>query len=143
MPRSRRSRRLCCNTVALVSIVTLTGVSMAIVLSGYLPSDFLSPLLPIPKPEPPIPSDSASVPLAPPQPSPALTTVPQRKYYEELLGLEDIRDMVAQTKGYLVRDYSLGLGWNNVRSRNLSHIIFTQPRFRFDTSLKLLYTMPS
>ena len=30
------------------------------------------------------------------------------------LSLEEIRDMVAGTKGFFSRDYSLGLGWNNV-----------------------------
>ncbi|KAF9511689.1 hypothetical protein BS47DRAFT_1468488 [Hydnum rufescens UP504] len=32
---------------------------------------------------------------------------------EEDLNLEQIRVMVSKTKGYYVRDYSLGLGWNN------------------------------
>ncbi|KZV71332.1 hypothetical protein PENSPDRAFT_540994, partial [Peniophora sp. CONT] len=29
--------------------------------------------------------------------------------------LEDLRDQVATTKGYFARDFSLGLGWNNMR----------------------------
>lgn len=119
MSRSRRSRRLCRSTVALVSIATLAGVSLAILLSisGHSHSDFISPLLPIRKPEPLIPSDVGSVPPLPPPPP----AVPHSKYHEEHLDLEDLRDLVARTKGYLVRDYSLGLGWNNVRS-NISAV---------------------
>ena len=29
--------------------------------------------------------------------------------------LNDLRAMISQTKGYFTRDYSLWLGWNNVR----------------------------
>lgn len=29
--------------------------------------------------------------------------------------LEELRAMVATTKGYYARDWSLGLGWNNMR----------------------------
>jgi hypothetical protein len=32
----------------------------------------------------------------------------------ESLSLEALRDIVTRTKGYLARDYSLNLGWNNV-----------------------------
>jgi hypothetical protein len=35
---------------------------------------------------------------------------------ESLWPLEKVREMVSKTKGYYARDYSLGLGWNNVRS---------------------------
>lgn len=38
---------------------------------------------------------------------------PEKK--EDLWPLERVRKMVAKTKGYYARDYSLGLGWNNVR----------------------------
>lgn len=34
---------------------------------------------------------------------------------EDEWSLDRVREMVAGTKGYYVRDYSLGLGWNNVR----------------------------
>jgi hypothetical protein len=40
-----------------------------------------------------------------------LTVMPDAS---EDLGLETLRDMVARTKGYWARDYSLQLGWNNV-----------------------------
>ncbi len=32
----------------------------------------------------------------------------------DVLTLEQIRDIVAPTRGFFSRDYSLGLGWNNV-----------------------------
>ena len=32
----------------------------------------------------------------------------------DILSLEQIRDIVAPTRGFLARDYSLYLGWNNV-----------------------------
>ena len=32
----------------------------------------------------------------------------------DILPLEQIRDIVAPTRGFLARDYSLNLGWNNV-----------------------------
>ena len=34
---------------------------------------------------------------------------------EEPRDLDDLRAMISQTKGYFTRDYSLWLGWNNVR----------------------------
>lgn len=37
----------------------------------------------------------------------------------EFPSLEEIRDMVAGTQGFLARDFSLGLGWNNVRPPQL------------------------
>lgn len=35
---------------------------------------------------------------------------------QELLSVEEVGRLVSRTKGYLTRDYSLGLGWNNVSS---------------------------
>jgi hypothetical protein len=35
----------------------------------------------------------------------------------DVLSLEQIRDIVAPTRGFLSRDYSLHLGWNNVCTR--------------------------
>jgi hypothetical protein len=35
----------------------------------------------------------------------------------DILSLEQIRDIVAPTRGFLARDYSLNLGWNNVSIR--------------------------
>ena len=48
-----------------------------------------------------LPSPSPSPPPPPPSESKDLT-------------LEQIRDIVARTRGFFSRDYSLGLGWNNV-----------------------------
>jgi hypothetical protein len=60
-----------------------------------------------------IPSNNASSPTpddAPSSPS-------------DVLSLEHIRDIVAPTRGFFSRDYSLYLGWNNVSIRsNLSVI---------------------
>lgn len=36
---------------------------------------------------------------------------------EDAWSLEAINEMVSQTKGYYARDYSVWLGWNNVRFR--------------------------
>src|SRR5712675_642175 len=33
----------------------------------------------------------------------------------DVLTLKQIRDIMAPTRGFFTRDYSLGLGWNNVR----------------------------
>jgi hypothetical protein len=35
----------------------------------------------------------------------------------DVLSLEQIRDIVAPTRGFFTRDYSLNLGWNNVSIR--------------------------
>ena len=35
----------------------------------------------------------------------------------DVLSLEQIRDIVATTRGFFTRDYSLNLGWNNVSKR--------------------------
>ncbi len=36
----------------------------------------------------------------------------------DVLSLEQIRDIVATTRGFFTRDYSLNLGWNNVSIRD-------------------------
>jgi hypothetical protein len=36
----------------------------------------------------------------------------------DVLSLEQIRDIVAPTRGFFSRDYSLNLGWNNVSIRD-------------------------
>jgi hypothetical protein len=58
-------------------------------------------LLPNPTPESIIPDNPP-----PPLPSPSPVS--------DVLTLEQIRDIVAPTRGFFSRDYSLGLGWNNV-----------------------------
>ncbi|KAF8274078.1 hypothetical protein EI94DRAFT_1776054 [Lactarius quietus] len=44
-------------------------------------------------------------------PLPSLSPSP----VSDVLTLEQIRDVVARTRGFFSRDYSLGLGWNNMR----------------------------
>ncbi|THH21521.1 hypothetical protein EW146_g25 [Bondarzewia mesenterica] len=52
----------------------------------------------------PVPlASEIAIPLVPPQPQ------------SDELDLEELRDMVSGTKGFFARDYSLGLGWNNMR----------------------------
>ena len=46
--------------------------------------------------------------VEPPPPSPSASPV------SDVLTLEQIRDIVTPTRGFFSRDYSLGLGWNNV-----------------------------
>ncbi len=52
--------------------------------------------------------DPDSVPDDPSSPSQASSPV------SDVLTLEQIRDIVAPTRGFFSRDYSLNLGWNNV-----------------------------
>ena len=47
-----------------------------------------------------------AVEIPPPSPSPSPTS--------DVLTVEQIRDLAAPTRGFFARDYSLGLGWNNV-----------------------------
>jgi hypothetical protein len=54
------------------------------------------------------PTTPAEIPLPPPPPPPPISNV---------LTVEQIRDIVASTRGFFTRDYSLGLGWNNVSER--------------------------
>ena len=63
-----------------------------------------SPTYPLTAPD--APATSTSAPEAPPLPS--------RTPLPDVLTLEQIRDIVAPTRGFFSRDYSLGLGWNNV-----------------------------
>ena len=56
----------------------------------------------------PNPTPGSIIPDDPPSPSPSSSPV------SDVLTLEQIRDIVAPTRGFFSRDYSLGLGWNNV-----------------------------
>lgn len=117
--RSRRSRRVprpCrYGTVSLALIVTtcLAGLCLALVLSVFGSPAHQSRFPPFPfrTPVPPSPPADNIRPLVPPSP-------PARNHDDDHLDLEEIRDLVAQIKGFFVRDYSLGLGWNDVRCRN-------------------------
>jgi len=61
---------------------------------------------------PPIATDAPAPPNSASSPPPSHTPVP------DVLTLEQIRDIVASTRGFFSRDYSLGLGWNNVSIRD-------------------------
>lgn len=130
---TRRSQRNICRTFALISTAAFSGMFLASALSlfGSPPPDgifsafpfhrsgaqehYLEPIPPpLPLPPPPPVVEEPLLPPPPPIPPPP----PPRKHDDDHLELEELRDLVAQTKGYFVRDYSLGLGWNNV-----SHII--------------------
>ena len=52
-----------------------------------------------------------AVEISPPSPSPGPTS--------DVLTVEQIRDVVAPTRGFFARDYSIGLGWNNVSMRGV------------------------
>ena len=59
-------------------------------------------------------------------PSPTTTTEtpdPSPPPIPDVLTVEQIRDIVAPTRGFFTRDYSLGLGWNNVSVCVVSHLI--------------------
>ena len=67
----------------------------------YRPSDWLQH-------ETPVSDASPTATTETPDPSPSPTPIP------DVLTVEQIRDIVAPTRGFFTRDYSLGLGWNNV-----------------------------
>lgn len=82
-------------------------------------------------------------PRPPPQecPQPVLTTPkvdlskpPVHEPEGDEARLDFLRGIVAQTKGYYVRDWSLGLGWNNVRESLLALICVLIACYRCDTS---------
>jgi hypothetical protein len=54
------------------------------------------------------PSSSPTTTTETPHPSPSPSPI------SDVLTVEQIRDIVAPTRGFFARDYSLGLGWNNV-----------------------------
>jgi hypothetical protein len=70
---------------------------------------------PIPSPtlSPSTPPAAVATPSSPPPSSPL------RAPESDVLTLEQIRDIVTPTRGFFTRDYSLGLGWNNVSLRGI------------------------
>jgi len=70
-------------------------------------------------PIPVYPSTSLSS-SASPSPTPTVATpwFPPPPFTPDELTLEQIRDIVAPTRGFYSRDYSVHLGWNNVGVRN-------------------------
>ncbi|KAH9952603.1 hypothetical protein BC827DRAFT_1274389 [Russula dissimulans] len=61
------------------------------------------------------PSPSPTLPHTPDPPVPTETTSSWTPWSSDALTLEQLRDVVAPTRGFFTRDYSLGLGWNNMR----------------------------
>ena len=59
---------------------------------------------------------------------------PAISFSKEHLSMEEIKAMVSQTKGFYTRDYSLGLGWNNVRTFIVFYLILFLSYSRFATS---------
>ncbi|KAF9229267.1 hypothetical protein BS17DRAFT_792228 [Gyrodon lividus] len=125
LKQALNNRRFSCNILVISSIVT------AIILVGALrifglelsfastPPDAVSleittedAILSIP-PNTSIPTDVHPAEDAPPLPSPTHEQVID--FSKEHLSMDEIRAMVTQTRGFYARDYSLGLGWNNVR----------------------------
>lgn len=81
-----------------------------------------------------LPDDIASLPNTSPYIQP-----PLRPSDLEHLSVEALEDIVAQTKGYWVRDWSLHLGWNNVRIPGPNLASLTHAQFhRCGISSKLL-----
>jgi hypothetical protein len=52
-----------------------------------------------------------------------------------------LRDLVATTKGFYARDWSLGLGWNNVGHYPEEVSLPAYPALRFDISWRVLFFM--
>ncbi|KAH9173215.1 hypothetical protein EDB89DRAFT_2068974 [Lactarius sanguifluus] len=90
----------------------LTGLVYVAFFSAYGPPSWHLPGLNPPSLFDPDPIQLADPLLVDPEfpPSP-----PSPPFQSDVLTLEQIRDIVAPTRGFLSRDYSLGLGWNNVR----------------------------
>lgn len=119
LPLKHRRRRICRSTtgLALVFITTamLSGALVALFLTvseESRPDSFLFKL--------PLPFQDGP---RPPYPPPAEVAVPSLDESESAspphyeADLEELRSMIDRTKGFYVRDYSLGLGWNNVCRR--------------------------
>ncbi|KAH7930947.1 hypothetical protein BV22DRAFT_1077535 [Leucogyrophana mollusca] len=117
------NRRFCCNvllTLALIAVISTVGALRIFDLSfsfASTPPDAISPELSLGdslpldnpnNPDAPLPHDPQSTP-------PLVSTRPNEEYIKDDMTMEDIRAMVAGTKGFFSRDFSLGLGWNNVR----------------------------
>lgn len=112
-------------TVAFATTAVFCGVvlgALALSVFGSPPPDsFLSPLrrpesqpdhsIGAPPPQPPNSSlETTETTVVPQPPAPK----PQRKHDDQSLDIDELKDLIGRTRGYYVRDWSLGLGWNNV-----------------------------
>ncbi|KAH7919730.1 hypothetical protein BV22DRAFT_1040608 [Leucogyrophana mollusca] len=106
MPRLAVSRSFT-PVVALAAFAVITGVFMGHSLAAYGGCDSVSSRL------------SRWAGFHSPTPPSAIQTpthtIPPFVPDSEELDLETLRDMAARTRGFYVRDYSLYLGWNNMR----------------------------
>ncbi|KAH9058101.1 hypothetical protein EDB87DRAFT_1627498 [Lactarius vividus] len=90
----------------------LTGLVYVALFSAYAPSSWQLPSLNPPSHFDPDPLELAEPLLVDPK---FASSPPSPPFLPDVLTLEQIRDIVAPTRGFFSRDYSLGLGWNNVR----------------------------
>ncbi|KAI0308457.1 hypothetical protein OF83DRAFT_1180803, partial [Amylostereum chailletii] len=108
----------------LVAFSTLTRIGLTPPSPLHTPTDDIT--LPIDHPPHGLsdePESDISLQHLPPPPSQVypltgssqqwMAASPPPNYHE--LPLDELRDLVASTKGFFSRDYSLGLGWNNMR----------------------------
>ena len=116
----------------LVTLVLYTTFSPPREAPWHTPLDWRKQTRPPPRPHPEYapgyanpkePLLVATTPTSPSTSTDALATstgaleappLPSQTSLPDVLTLEQIRDIVAPTRGFFSRDYSLGLGWNNV-----------------------------
>ncbi|KAH7911165.1 hypothetical protein BJ138DRAFT_1007149 [Hygrophoropsis aurantiaca] len=96
---------------SLITLAIVIGVFVGFSLStfGYLP-DGVACALPFAGQDALTPANSSPSPSPTPSPSSTQLTVDPVTEY-----LEEIQNIVSRTKGFYARDYSLWLGWNNMR----------------------------
>ncbi|KAH7928998.1 hypothetical protein BV22DRAFT_1030029 [Leucogyrophana mollusca] len=91
---------------ALIALALVTGLFGGLALSAYgHRPESLTCLLPTGGSDTPSQYSTA----------PPTASIPTPSFHEEDLDLETLRDVVSRTKGYYARDYSMALGWNNMR----------------------------
>lgn len=113
-----RRRRTCRSNggmaLAFIATAALSGAFVALVFLGFgspAPDSFLFPL-PLRRPQ--VVQEQIPAVGPPSSPPPPVVVVAPPPIHSDHLELDELRDLVGQTKGFLTRDYSLGLGWNNV-----------------------------
>ncbi|KAH7910940.1 hypothetical protein BJ138DRAFT_1064116 [Hygrophoropsis aurantiaca] len=114
-PNNRRNIYL---VLALVTIISTAAVLRLFDFSSSFPSHSVDANLSNSSIVPP--EDHSSLDTSPNPNPPILHNDPtdNHSYQENIkdeMSIDEIRAMVATTKGFFSRDYSLGLGWNNVR----------------------------
>ncbi|KAH7921547.1 hypothetical protein BV22DRAFT_1019122 [Leucogyrophana mollusca] len=108
--------------ITFITVAIVIGVFVGFSLStfGYLP-DSVSCALPLAgHSSSTTDTTSNDVSSAAPSPQPTPDSSPQYPLDVDRIYLASIRDIVSRTKGYYARDYSLWLGWNNVRQESVA-----------------------